>query len=53
MLEEDGYAAVGGGMAFLLTLAFFTVIFWGGAEAIGWLRDHLGILFQREGDADI
>lgn len=42
MLEEDGCAALGGGMFFLLTLCFFAAILWGGAEVIQWLEDRFG-----------
>ena len=42
VLEEDGYVAVIGGVMFLLTLAFFGAIFWGGVEVIDWVRNWLG-----------
>lgn len=38
MLEDDGYVAVVGGGVFLLTLAFFAAIFWGGTEVVEWLE---------------
>jgi hypothetical protein len=45
MLEEDGYFAMAGAVMFLLTLAFFTAIIWGGAEVMELIRDYLsGIL---------
>lgn len=53
MLEEDGYFAVAGGVAFLLTLAFFAAIFWGGAEVAGWLQDRVGVIFNRSADTDL
>lgn len=33
--ERDGYCLIGAGVAFLLTLAFFGMLVWGGAEIIG------------------
>jgi hypothetical protein len=33
--ERDGYCLIAAGVAFLLTLAFFGAIVWGGAEIIG------------------
>jgi len=42
MLEEDGYAAIAGGVLFLLTLAYFTAIFWGGTEGVSWIKDLVG-----------
>ncbi len=42
MLEDDGCAAVAGGGMFLLTLAFFALIFWGGTEVIDWLEGRFG-----------
>lgn len=42
MLEEDGYMAIAGTGVFILTLAFFGVIFWGGAEALEFLRKFFG-----------
>ncbi|MBE0544483.1 MAG: hypothetical protein IH623_24350 [Verrucomicrobia bacterium] len=53
MLEEDGYFAVAGGVAFVLTLAFFAAIFWGGAEVAGWLQDRFGVIFNRSTDTDL
>lgn len=50
MLEKDGCMAMAGGVAFLLTLAFFAVLFWGGSEAVNWLQDRFEILPQ--GDED-
>lgn len=41
-LEEDGYSAVAGGILFLLTLTFFSLLFWGGAEAAAWIKDWVG-----------
>jgi hypothetical protein len=42
LLEDDGCVAVAGGGVFLLTLAFFTAIFWGGTEVINWLEQRFG-----------
>jgi hypothetical protein len=42
MLEEDGYFAVAGFGMFLLTLIFFTAIFWGGVEVVHWLEHRFG-----------
>lgn len=42
MLEEDGYMALAGSVVFVLTLAFFGAIFWGGAEALEFLRKFFG-----------
>jgi hypothetical protein len=39
ILERDGLCAILAGLMFVLTLAFFLLVFWGGAEAIAWLRD--------------
>jgi hypothetical protein len=49
-LEEDGWAAMAGGVSFVLTLAFFAAMFWGGTEIAGWLQDRFEIL--REGNVD-
>lgn len=46
MLEEDGYAAVAGGALFGLSLAFFAITFWGGTEAVGFLKDFVGDYLQ-------
>jgi hypothetical protein len=35
--ERDGYCLVAAGLVFLLTLAFFGALIWGGAEIIGHL----------------
>lgn len=53
MLEEDGYFAIAGGGAFVLTLAFFAALFWGGAEVAGWMQERFGVIFNRAGDADL
>lgn len=42
MLEEDGHAALAGGAAFVLTLAFFAAILWGGAEAVNFFKAFWG-----------
>ncbi len=38
MLEEDGGCAIAGGAMFVLTLAFFAALLWGGAEAAGYIK---------------
>ena len=52
-LEEDGHAAIAGAMMFVVTLAFFAVLFWGGAEAAGWLHDKFDTLLHRERQGDV
>lgn len=42
MLEEDGYFAIAGGGMFVLTVAFFAAILWGGAEIVTFLREAFG-----------
>lgn len=44
--EQDGTGLVVGGIAFLITLIFFAIIFIFGAEAFLWLTDYLGDLFS-------
>lgn len=44
--ERDGLVLLLGGVVFLITLAFFAAIFFGGAEAMMWLKDYLGELFS-------
>jgi hypothetical protein len=45
ILERDGYCLGAGLLMFVLTLCFFGVIFWGGAEGVAWLREAFrGIL---------
>lgn len=46
LLERDGYFVVAGLVVFALTVAVFGGLFWGGAEAAGWLKDHFSGLFQ-------
>jgi hypothetical protein len=46
MLEEDGCAAVAGGAMFVLSLAYFAAIFWGGTEAVDFLRGLFGDYLQ-------
>jgi hypothetical protein len=41
-LEKDGYCMIAGLIAFAVTLCFFGVLTWGGAEAVGWLREWFG-----------
>ena len=38
--ERDGYCLIAAGVAFLITLAFFGALVWGGAEIIGHLGPH-------------
>ena len=42
MLEEDGYFAIAGTGAFVLTLAFFAALLWGGAEVAGIIKEAVG-----------
>ncbi|MCZ7640176.1 MAG: exopolysaccharide biosynthesis protein [Verrucomicrobia bacterium] len=42
LLENDGGVALAGSGAFLLTLAFFAAIFWGGKEVVDWLEGRFG-----------
>jgi hypothetical protein len=42
MLEDDGYFALAGVGMFLLTLAFFVAIFWGGVEVVNWIEHRFG-----------
>jgi hypothetical protein len=42
LMERDGYCAVAALALFALTLCFFGVLAWGGAEAIGTMRERLG-----------
>lgn len=45
ILERDGYFVVAGLGMFAVTLCFFGAIFWGGTEAVTWLREMFrGIL---------
>lgn len=45
ILERDGYCAMAGLIVFGITLCFFGAVFWGGAEAVAWLREMVsGIL---------
>jgi len=39
MLEHDGYFVVAALACFAVTLAFFALIFWSGAEFVDWLQD--------------
>lgn len=45
-LEDDGYVALAGGGVFILTLAFFAAIFWGGAEVAGFIKERFGDLLK-------
>jgi hypothetical protein len=42
ILERDGVCMIAGLILFAVTLCFFTVLTWGGAEAVGWLREWFG-----------
>jgi hypothetical protein len=42
LIERDGLFIIAGTVFFLLTLAFFAGIFFGGAAMFGWLRDWMG-----------
>jgi len=46
MLEEDGYFAIAGAGMFLLALAFFAAILWGGAELVDFLKEAFGNVFK-------
>jgi len=48
LLEEDGYVAIAGGLVFILTLAFFAAIFWGGAEVVDLVRELFRDLLNPE-----
>lgn len=39
LIERDGYFIIAGTVMFIVTVAFFAGIFFGGAAMIGWLRD--------------
>jgi len=45
LMERDGYCAVAALVVFVLTLAFFSALVWGGAEGIHWGRHWLSGLF--------
>ena len=45
LLERDGYMMIAGLCLFLLTAAFFTALYFGGTEAMGWLTDFAKNLF--------
>lgn len=45
MLERDGYCLVAALVLFMLTLSFFAMLLWGGAELAGWLHNHMPGLF--------
>ncbi len=40
-MEEDGIAAILGGIFFLLTLVYFGILAWGGTEMIYWIQAKL------------
>jgi hypothetical protein len=40
LMEDDGYVALAGGCFFVLTLAFFAALGWGGFEGIDWLKER-------------
>ena len=35
--ERDGYCLIAAGVTFVVTLAFFGALAWGGVEAVSWL----------------
>jgi hypothetical protein len=42
MLERDGISMIAGLLSFVLTLALFAALTWGGSEAVGYLKNWLG-----------
>jgi hypothetical protein len=44
--ERDGVMLAGGGVMFGVTIAYFALIFLGGAGAVAWLEGHFGGLFD-------
>ena len=44
--ERDGVMLMGGAVCFFLTLVFFAIIFFGGAEALTWLHTHFNGIFD-------
>lgn len=48
MLERDGISMAVGLVCFLFTLALFGLLTWGGAEAVGWLKEWFSRLGARE-----
>jgi hypothetical protein len=50
-IEEDGYVALAGGFVFLLSLAFFAAVFWGGAEVVNLIKDTFGDIFRPDDPA--
>jgi hypothetical protein len=46
LAERDGLTLVLGLGSFLVTLAFFVLIFWGGAEVVGWLQQYFHGFFD-------
>ena len=46
MIERDGYLIICGTIMFVITLAFFGALFFGGAALVGWLGDWVGSIFD-------
>jgi hypothetical protein len=42
LIERDGYFIIAGTIMFILTLAFFGGLYFGGAAMIAWLKDFFG-----------
>ncbi len=49
LIERDGYFIVAGTLMFVVTLAFFGGIFFGGAALVNWIREWFGALFGVHG----
>lgn len=53
LAERDGLTLSLGVGSFVITIAFFILIFWGGAEVVGWLEEHFhGIFDPKESPPD-
>lgn len=53
LAERDGLTLSLGVGSFLVTIAFFVLIFWGGAEVVLWLENHFqGIFDPKESPPD-
>jgi len=46
--ERDGVMLMAGGVVFIITLAFFVLLFLGGAEAVLWLKAYSGRFFDAQ-----
>ena len=51
MAERDGAILIVGWIVFAITIAFFTAIFFGGAEVAIWLKDYCAGLFDPQDEA--